>query len=192
MWITSHSFIFWAKKRAEERIYGTNLGLLSDFYKVHWFKKCDIQWRKFYDTMSYLLGHWPVPQIVILHLTGNDIGHYNTLGFMSQVKLDFLCLHAVLPNTVFIFSKIIPRLCWVISPELKFLDKICKCLNRMLMKFMLFINGFAFRHVELKGGLLGLYRPDKVHLSDIALDIFNLDIQTCVELAVARGVCQSH
>lgn len=45
--------------------------------------------------------------------------------------------------------------------------------------------------MELERGLPGLYRPDMVHLSDIALEIFNLDIQTCVELAVARGVCQS-
>lgn len=57
------------------------------------------------------------------------------------------------------------------------------------------VKGQSFRHVDLKGGLPGLYRTDNVHLSDIVLDLFilfNLDLQSSVELAVALVRCQAN
>lgn len=78
------------------------------------------------------------------HLSGNDIGHCNTLGLLAQIKLDLSCFHSVLPNTIFIFSEIIPRLLWSMSTELGYIEKICKRVIRTLMKFMPAINGFSF------------------------------------------------
>lgn len=50
-------------------------------------------------------------------------------------------------------------------------------------------NGLSFGHMELEGGLSGLYRPDNVHLSDIALDIFNLDM--LCRIGCCSGGCAS-
>lgn len=75
LWIIGHSFVFWTKKRAERRVYGSNLGLPSDQYSIHWFGKRGMHWTELHDTLSFLHGQWPVPRIVILHLSGNDIGH---------------------------------------------------------------------------------------------------------------------
>lgn len=57
-----------------------------------------------------------------------------------------------------------------------------------LIYFGLAPNGSILkkRHVDLDGGILGFYHPDQIHLSDIALDIFNMDLQSCVELAFGR------
>lgn len=57
-----------------------------------------------------------------------------------------------------------------------FSKKLGKGLNRTIATFMISLNGMSFRHVDLEGGLLGFYWSDGTHLSDIALDIFNLDI----------------
>lgn len=54
------------------------------------------------------------------------------------------------------------------------------------------INGLSFRHVDLEGGLRGFYRKDNVHLSAVALDIFNLDLESCIELAAVCVGCQAH
>ncbi|XP_040181175.1 uncharacterized protein LOC120914564 [Rana temporaria] len=75
--------------------------------------------------------------------------------------------------------------------DLLFLEKIRKKINRAMAKFMPSIGGMSFRHVELEGRIPGFYRSDNVHLSDVALDILNLDLQTSVELAVARVGCQT-
>lgn len=61
-----------------------------------------------------------------------------------------------------------------------------------MAKFMPYVNGLSYRHIDLEGGLVGFYRSDAVHLSDIALDVFNVGIQNCVELAVGQVGCQAH
>lgn len=48
------------------------------------------------------------------------------------------------------------------------------------------INGFSYRHVDIEGGLSGFYRSDAVDLSEVALDVFHLDLQNCIELAAVR------
>ena len=54
-------------------------------------------------------------------------------------------------------------------------------------KFMPSIEGFSYRHADLEGGIPGFYRSDLIHLSEVGLDLFNLGLQTCVEMAVAVG-----
>lgn len=71
--------------------------------------------------MSYLHGPWPMPQVVILHLSGNDIGKCNTLELMTQMKSNLLCFHAASPDTVLIFSEIAPRLNWLLYSEFKYI-----------------------------------------------------------------------
>lgn len=75
-------------------------------------------------------------ELLFYILSGNDIGHCNTLGLLAEIKLDLLCFHALLPDTIFVFSEIVPRLIWLMSPELSYPEKICKRLNRMLIKFI--------------------------------------------------------
>lgn len=43
----------------------------------------------------------------------------------------------------------------------------------------------------MEGGLSGFYHPDNIHLSDVALDLFNLYLQNIIELAVAMVGCQA-
>lgn len=47
--------------------------------------------------------------------------------------------------------------------------------------------GLSFRHVDLEGGFSVLYRNDEIHPLDIGLDIFNADLQSCLEQAAVRG-----
>lgn len=45
--------------------------------------------------------------------------------------------------------------------------------------------------MDLEGGIGGFYLHDQVHLSDIVLDILNLNLQSCVELAVGWVGCHA-
>lgn len=66
-----------------------------------------MRWNELRQTISYLHDRWPIPNVIIFHLSGNDIGRSKTLDLILQIKLDLLCLHAVLPNTVVVFSEVI-------------------------------------------------------------------------------------
>lgn len=40
---------------------------------------------------------------------------------------------------------------------------------------------------DLEGGIQGMYRFDGIHLSEVGLDIPNLNLQTCIEKAAVWG-----
>lgn len=50
-------------------------------------------------------------------------------------------------------------------------------------KFMPTIGGLSYWHVDLEGGILGLYRQDGAHFSDVGLNILNLKLQCGIERA---------
>lgn len=150
-----------------------------------------MSWFDLYPSLTTLYSSWPPPAVIILHLSGNDLGSYKTLDLNAQIKVDLLHLHVVLPSTILIFSEIVPRIKWLLNPELVYLEKIRKRVNRTIAKFMALIDGLYFHHIDLGGGLPGFYRLDQVHLSDIANDSLNLDFQSGIELAVAQVGCHA-
>lgn len=85
------------------------------------------------------------------------------------------------------FSEIVPRLSWLLSPLRRVMEKMRKRVNRGMAKFMPSLGGFAYRHVDLEGGFAGLYRQDGVHLSDVGAYIFNLGLQNSIEMAAYVG-----
>ncbi|XP_071968790.1 uncharacterized protein [Engystomops pustulosus] len=179
IWILGHSFIFWAKKRAGSRCYTENLNFDPEHVNVFWFGFRGMKWKKVIEEVKSLVRIWPTPNALILHVGGNDIGKVRTLEFLWELKKDLAILKCILPDTVLIFSEIIPRLLW--RGEWDFMDKIRKRINRRMQKYLPCIGGFSYRHVDLEGFVEGLYRSDSVHLSEVGLDIFNLGLQNALE-----------
>ncbi|XP_068087913.1 uncharacterized protein [Hyperolius riggenbachi] len=186
VWLIGHSFIYWAKKRASIRPYSLNLGLNEEEFLILWFSQQGMRWRNLMGSILQWLKVWPAPDVVVLHLGGNDLGKSNTRSLLWRMKENMLRLRGLLPNTIFAFSEIIPRLVWLSHQELFFLERIRR-VNFAISKFMPAINGVSFRHLELEGGLRSLYRNDLVHLSEIGLDIFNMGLQDVIELAAGGG-----
>ncbi|XP_068096210.1 uncharacterized protein [Hyperolius riggenbachi] len=187
VWLIGHSFIYWAKKRATVRPYSLNLGLNEEEFLILWFSQRGMRWRNLMGSILQWLKVWPAPDVVVLHLGGNDLGKSNTRSLLWRMKENMLRLRGLLPNTIFAFSEIIPRLVWLSHRELFFLERIRRRVNFAISKFMPAINGVSFRHLELEGGLRSLYRNDLVHLSEIGLDIFNMGLQDVIELAAGWG-----
>lgn len=76
---------------------------------------------------------------------------------------------------------------WLSSSETKPLEVIRRRVNQSIEKRMPLLDSFSFWHIDLEGGFSGLYRQDRVHLSDVGLDIFNLGLQTMIEMAALWG-----
>lgn len=134
--------------------------------------------------LSHILPH---PDILIIHLGGNDVGKSSTLDLIFLIKHDLQHIHLIFPGTRIIFSEIIPRLVWLSFSENRSLEKIRRRVNHSIAKFMPTLSGLSYRHTELEGGFSGLYRQDGIHLSDIGLDIFNMDFQNMIERAAVLG-----
>lgn len=64
--------------------------------------------------MGELVGRksWLVPDVLILHAGGNDLGKVNTLNLMWAIKKDIASLKCIFPDAVICFPEIVPRLLW--------------------------------------------------------------------------------
>lgn len=162
-----------------------NLSFSSQSVQLFWFGFRGLRCESMLHRVSQLRSSFPVPDILILHVGGNDVGRMQTLLLLAELKRLFLLLQHAFPRCCLVFSEVIPRLRWSL-PEERFFDKIRKRLNRAMMVFLRSVGGFSYRHTLLEGFEPGLFRADKVHLSDIGLDIFNCDVEEMVEKAAAR------
>ncbi|XP_068118230.1 uncharacterized protein [Hyperolius riggenbachi] len=125
VWIVGHSFIFWARMRAKERPYSEQLDLNVDDYHIYWKGGRGMRWASFAPKILSLLDSWPVPDILIVHLGGNDLGKVRTLDLMSQMRQDFQQIHDSFPHTILVFSEMVQRYLWLKGSR-RFLEKIRK------------------------------------------------------------------
>lgn len=117
----------------------TNLNLNPDTCSILW-KVRGLQWSNLYYYISQLYLVWPTPLVLIIHLSGNNVGHMKTLDLGVRHDLHHFKMSS--PNTTIVFSDINPRLLWLSHPEFKNFKKIRKRVNHSIEKFMPLIGGF--------------------------------------------------
>lgn len=131
---------------------------------------------------------WPLPSILVVHVGGNDLGNIRTLDLLFMIKKHLLHFKNTSPDRTIVFSEIIPRFSWLSSPQRKVMERMRKRVNRAMEKYMPSIGGLSYRNVDLEGGIPRFYRADGVHLSDVGVDLFNLGLQSGIEMATVVGV----
>ncbi|OCT78884.1 hypothetical protein XELAEV_18029974mg [Xenopus laevis] len=132
-------------------------------------------WNDLWQLFSLMLHKWGTPDIVIIHLGGNDIGKAKIWDLSRQIKRDLAVLHFNLPQAIIVWSEMVSRLPWLQQPNLKALERCKKKLNFGICKFMKSLNLLTYRHEELE--------------LDISNDIFNVGLQNAIEKAMFKWEC---
>lgn len=125
--------------------------------------------------VSDIIVNFDPPDIIVLHIGADFIGRINTIRFIGQFQQELLNIQSICSSSLLIFSEIVSILAWT-HGDFVFFDKICKRVNRGIHKFMPLVKGFSYRHMDLEGFLPGFYIENKVLLSPISLDLFNLGL----------------
>lgn len=161
-----------------------------NFVVNNWFVHDNLNVNNLYGLISENLCHLSPPGVIIFQVGRNLVGHVKTQSLIWSLKHVFYDIHTLLPNTILLFSEIIPELAW--SKNLKFKDRIRKRLNRCLHKFLCSIGFRAYRHIDLEDWIPGFYTEDDFNLSPIGLDVFIVGLQNMVEigLRLLRVSCQ--
>lgn len=182
VWIIGDETILAAQKRAAIRNFSEfqfenyNVNLCWFFFETN-----DI--NNLYSFIFNLVSDYSSPNILILHFGSGFIGRIRTLKLIAELKQVLFRIHSFLINTILVFSEILPRLLW--SHRLNFfMEKIRKRVNRSISNFLLSLNGISFRHYNLEGFLPGYYLTDEFSFSPVGLDIFNLDVQSMLEVGL--------
>lgn len=134
-----------------------------------------------HESSSTLYLKWPTPSIIVFYLGGNDIGSRKILDIISQV--DFLQLHSLF------FRKSVLAFGGLYYPSFNIAIKFA---NKLKLKITPTVKGVSYCQVDLEGNLPVFFRSHNGHLSQVALDVFNLGLLSCVELASVCVGCQTH
>ncbi|XP_044281654.1 tumor susceptibility gene 101 protein isoform X1 [Varanus komodoensis] len=184
VWICGHSYVFWAEKRALERSFGTQLGIRLDDAKLHWLGKSGMTWDQLIPTLLHTRRRLTDPDVLVIHLGGNDLGTDRNVDIINQMKKDLGHLKQIFKNTILVWSNIVPRKVWNQDVPHRVMEKCRKKVNQEIGCFIEYIGGTVIRHDSLVPESPGLFHLDGVLLSESGTDIFNLDLLSALETLI--------
>ncbi|XP_052428926.1 uncharacterized protein si:dkeyp-121d4.3 [Carassius gibelio] len=180
VWICGHSLVFWAEKRATSPEYGVQLGMHPDSVRIWWKGVQGMMWQQLVPLLLQLKDNWPKPDVLIIHLGGNDISTTDPEAFIETVKKDMTSLKSIFPECLLVWSSILSRQIWRGTEDSKEMDIIRMAINESICGIMKELGGSVLSDSNIRPSL-GHYRPDGVHLSGKGIDTFNLNLQAFLE-----------
>ncbi|XP_046723056.1 uncharacterized protein si:dkeyp-121d4.3 isoform X2 [Silurus meridionalis] len=182
VWICGHSLVFWAEKRATSPEIGMQLGMDPNSVRIWWKGVQGMTWQQLLPQLLQLKDNWPNPDMILIHLGGNDIGKMTPETFVLAVKKDMISLKSIFPQCRLVWSDILPRKSWRHSDDSTNVNNMRQAINKTIHAIMLELGGVSLTHDNIMSTQdPGLYRPDGVHLSGKGIDTFNLNMQDLLE-----------
>lgn len=188
MLICGHSYVFWAAHRAGRSAFGTQLGL-GRWADITWMGRQEMQWS---GLLPLLFEEYkgPVPQVLMIHLGGNDLGLVKGKALVLQVTDDLHLISQRWPGVVIVWSAMIPRRAWGGASNVCAMDRARRGANREIRRVLQEGLGLYVPHPKIRmryAKSLHLYRDDGVHLSEEGTDIFLSDLQQGLRAALGIG-----
>ncbi|XP_061489540.1 uncharacterized protein LOC133387851 isoform X2 [Rhineura floridana] len=174
--LCGHSMVFWAGRRAAKSRFGTQLGL-SQCAAVRWLGRRGMRWDGLLPALFQPAVELVVPQVLVIHLGGNDLGLLKGKALIEQACGDLRAIARRWPGVHLVWSDILPRRKWNCTGDPRGMDRARKKVNRQIQRALCDLGGSVIHHPEVGHDRLELFRPDGIHLTDMGNDIFLGDLQ---------------
>lgn len=184
VWIAGHSFVYWGAKRAEDQPAGRQLGFPRAEVQVRWLGIRGLRWGRLLQELHFHIRLDRVPDVLLLHAGGNDLGAMTTRELLRDIKLDCLRIWASYPGILIVWSDMVARLQWRRARSVPGLNRARAKLNRSVGRFIARNGGLVVRHQDLEIADPALIGTDGVHLNPIGVDLWTLGIKDGIERAV--------
>nr|XP_033797228.1 uncharacterized protein LOC117359128 [Geotrypetes seraphini] len=182
LWIVGHSYVHWAAERALIRPGGRHLGLGSQGLRVSWWGQRGMRWSQLLLLMERLRSRPRHPDILLIHLGGNDVDSCSGKDLINIVKDDLRVVLDWFPSVLLVWSDIVPRPhCLASRRWTRGLAK----LNRQVGKWVMGQGGLQLLHDWVDVSCAGLFHSDGVHLSAVGWDLLLDDFASGCERVLA-------
>lgn len=185
-WIIGSSIIHWAKQRAL-KVLDRHIGLQSNNVHITWMGRRGMKWGDLKTIFYSELETKAAPSVVIIHLGSNDLCQQKTSILYNAIRKDITELAQCLPNCVFIWSDLLPRLFWKGAKNIKKIELKRKRVNREGRNVCLKMGGRFIKHT-VDHTTPNLYWEDGVHMNDLGNDIFLHELQGALECFISSDV----
>ena len=141
-------------------------------YRILWHGVPKMTWRNFEKNVEYLLSDNPPPQFLVIHLGCYDLlALVNTKDLIDKIKSAIRHTQEKMPNTVLIWSELLPRLYWHGAQKSNKTDKMRKQVNSTISKFIIENGGKYLRHVNIVPEVK-YFRDDGANLSHFGNTVY--------------------
>ncbi|XP_076598707.1 uncharacterized protein LOC143327925 isoform X2 [Chaetodon auriga] len=182
VWICGHSLVYWAESRAKSAEVGMQLGMDPSKVAIWWKGTQGMTWPQLLPQLHQLKVTWPNPDVLIMHLGGNDLSTDSPTDLLASVKKDLTSMRSIFPQCVLVWSNILPQRAWRHSADSHEVDLVRSTVNRRIQNIISDLGGTSLTHDNIRcGANTGLYRVDGIHLSPKGIDVFNLNLQDFLE-----------
>lgn len=176
-WMVGHSFIKWAALFAEKQIYGRSLGIPSATHEVVWKGKGGMKWVDLFPTLSQMFHVRGCPDQLVIHLGENDLVKMSGLTLIKQMQLDLTVLRINWPTTRVFWTEFVYRQSWRQARSHGAVEKARRKLNKAMKVFCKVMKIGVLRHESISGSESHLFRDDGVHLSQIGMAYYLVEIR---------------
>ncbi|OCT89893.1 hypothetical protein XELAEV_18018506mg [Xenopus laevis] len=146
-------------------------------------------WSQLVPQVEELLQFRGPPDILTLHVGGNDLGSVPMRELILAMKRDLLWLLVRAPELIILWSQMVPRRYWRYERSHTAIERVRVKVNMAISKFVRQQGGIAVRHRLMEEGTDYLHQ-DGIHLTDLGMDVFNFGLREGLEIAleVWRGM----
>ena len=190
MWIVGSSIVKHAFARARNSFEGSQLDLNRQAASLWWQGRKRLRWCLVSGLIRTLLRHEEPPDLLVLHVGGNDLGQVPLGDLRLNILLILDKLRSLLPNATFVYSQILPRLHWRCEINHSAIEKARKRLNSFVASVIIRADGCYIKYPEIHEEM-ELFHSDGTHLSDFGNDLFLYRLQQGLQTFLSSAVCVS-
>ena len=189
VWIFGHSYVCWGARRGDARPEGRQLGFSRQEACIRWLGVPGMLWERMLPEVQRFAQRDRPPDVLVLHVGGNDLGRRTMMDIMQDIKADVERLMVEFPGMVIVWSDMVARTTWRMARSVEGINRARKKINNEISKFIVKRGGLAVRYFELEQDTWRYLRRDGVHLTDVGIDMWVLGLQDGVQraLRVWRG-----
>ncbi|XP_066445003.1 myristoylated alanine-rich C-kinase substrate-like [Eleutherodactylus coqui] len=109
VWIMGHSFVYWGGERAKIRPNGRQLRLSRETAVIRWIGVRGMAWFRVLQDVQRLVSLDRPPNILVLHVGGNDLGQRPFRDLGRDIRYDMLRMMQMYRGLIVVWSEMVPR-----------------------------------------------------------------------------------
>lgn len=127
------------------------------------------------------------PDILLLHVGGNDMACRPTRNIIQDIKTDLLRLWSACPQLIVVWSDLVAQRGWRQARSVERVNKARVKVNKEVGHFVKWNGGVVVRHCDFEECPDEFLWGDGVHLNNIGIDLWSLNLQGGLETAWGCG-----